>query len=329
MKLFPFGREPAPAEPVLLRLHALTDAAAPLPEAAASPAAPSPAGPDGTTGDAHLRAGDAIGGRMPRSATTGGHTVPEDTVPPPPAGCRTPQDPADLPPAARGRSAPLRPGVLPVVAERLRGLRARLPGDELDPGRPGVRALVGVGMAAALLAGGLWWRSRPVPQPVAPPAASVSLLATPTVPASPTGAGSVVVDVAGKVRHPGVFTLPAGSRVVDAIRAAGGARPGADTSTLNLARRLTDGEQILVGVPGTSGLGAGPADGASTPGAVLDLNAASVEQLETLPGIGPVLAQRIVEHREQHGPFRSVDELREVTGIGERKFADIKDRVRA
>ena len=136
---------------------------------------------------------------------------------------------------------------------------------------------------------------------------------------------SVTVDVAGKVRHPGVATLPAGSRVVDALRRAGGARGRVDLSSLNLARVLVDGEQILVGrgVPG-GGIAAGASSSAPDPaGALVNLNTATQDQLETLPGVGPVTAQKILEWRSAHGAFSTVDELLEVDGIGEKTLADI------
>jgi competence protein ComEA len=145
----------------------------------------------------------------------------------------------------------------------------------------------------------------------------------------------IVVDVGGKVRDPGIHRLPAGSRVDDALRAAGGVRPGTKTDGLNRARFLVDGEQVIVGAsaptpaPGT-GTRAGPAGAGAGGGPVVpvSLNTATVDQLDTLPGVGPVLAQHIVDYRTQHGGFRSVDELREVNGIGERRFADLRDLVR-
>ncbi|GHE46597.1 DNA-binding protein [Streptomyces longispororuber] len=160
-------------------------------------------------------------------------------------------------------------------------------------------------------------------------------------------AGGVVVDVSGKVRSPGVQRLPAGSRVADALRAAGGVRPGTKTDGLNRARLLVDGEQLVVGaaaptapaapsaaVGGATAGAAGPASGPGPtggPGATtgpVALNTATAEQLDTLPGVGPVLAQHIIDYRTEHGGFRSVDELREVTGIGDRRFADLRDLVR-
>ncbi|MFD0891943.1 helix-hairpin-helix domain-containing protein, partial [Streptosporangium algeriense] len=136
----------------------------------------------------------------------------------------------------------------------------------------------------------------------------------------------VTVHVTGKVRHPGVVTLPGGSRVADALRAAGGVRGGASSGSLNLARRLVDGEQIVVGAPRTPGAAGAPAP-ADPAAAVLDLNSATPQQLEQLPGVGEVLAQRIVEYRDGHGGFRGVEQLREISGIGDRKYADLKDRV--
>ena len=162
--------------------------------------------------------------------------------------------------------------------------------------------------------------------------------AAPLVPAatpSPTGAvasvagGPVTVDVAGKVRRPGVTTLPAGARVVDALRKAGGARAGVDLSSLNLARVLVDGEQILVGraMP-AGGIAAGVSTSAPDPvGSLVNLNSATAEQLDTLPGVGPVTAEKILEWRAAHGAFSSVDELLEIDGIGEKTMADLAPHV--
>ncbi|MEU6796939.1 ComEA family DNA-binding protein [Nonomuraea wenchangensis] len=134
----------------------------------------------------------------------------------------------------------------------------------------------------------------------------------------------LTVHVTGKVRKPGVYLLPVGTRVADAVTAAGGPSRTTATGTLNLARRLIDGEQIVVGAPGPSAAvpGASPAD------LVLDLNTATTDQLEQLPGVGEVLAARIAEFRAAHGGFTSVEQLREVSGIGVRKYAEIKPKVR-
>ncbi|MER5215859.1 ComEA family DNA-binding protein [Streptomyces sp. NPDC002838] len=153
-----------------------------------------------------------------------------------------------------------------------------------------------------------------------------------------TAGAEIVVDVGGKVRDPGIHRLPAGSRVADALRAAGGVRPGTNTDGLNRARFLVDGEQVIVGAPaaaapgpGTGGTVAGGPAGAAAgaaPAGPVSLNTATVDQLDTLPGVGPVLAQHIIDYRAQHGGFRSVDELREVNGIGDRRFADLRNLVR-
>ncbi|MEV6475905.1 ComEA family DNA-binding protein [Streptomyces sp. NPDC051657] len=157
---------------------------------------------------------------------------------------------------------------------------------------------------------------------------------------SGSGSGQIVVDVSGKVRRPGVLRLPAGSRVADALDAAGGMRAGTDVTGLNRARVLTDGEQVVVGlppgppVPGTVGGGRAGADGPGGapggpgPSAPLSLNTATAEQLETLPGVGPVLAQHMIDYRTENNGFRSVDELRQVNGIGDRRFAELQPLVR-
>jgi competence protein ComEA len=143
----------------------------------------------------------------------------------------------------------------------------------------------------------------------------------------------VIVDVEGRVARPGVRTLAAGSRVIDAVAAAGGALPGTDLSMLNQARVLTDGEQVLVGVtpppgaevpsPGRGGKGRGKSRAQVGEIEPVRLNSAAVEDLEQLPGIGPALAQRVVDYRTEHGPFHSVDELRQVSGFGGQRFATL------
>ena len=190
-----------------------------------------------------------------------------------------------------------------------------------DPGRRGVRALAAVAVVVVLVAGYLAWRAQPRAEPVPPP----------TVPVSGPGTAApatILVAVSGRVARPGVVRLPAGARVQDAIEAAGGALPGTDLSFVNLARPLRDGELILVGVsppPGVPQAAAG-GDGGGVPGKI-NLNTATPAELDTLPGIGPELATRIVAYRAEHGGFRSVDELRQVSGIGESRYAEIKDLV--
>lgn len=148
--------------------------------------------------------------------------------------------------------------------------------------------------------------------------------------------GEIVVDVAGKVRRPGLVVLPAGARVADALDRAGGVRRGADTSMLNLARLLVDGEQVLVGVPGAGAVSGGAPGAAATGGSgapapavgpLVSINSADVATLDTLPGVGPVTATAIVEWRTQHGGFTAVDDLLEVRGIGESTLARLKPLV--
>ena len=191
----------------------------------------------------------------------------------------------------------------------------------LDPGLRGAVALVVVALLAAVVAGGLAVRGRP--QEVAVPAVEAAGVPLPGVSPSAGAAGEVVVAVAGEVRSPGLVRLPAGARVDDAVRAAGGLVAGADVGLLNLARRLVDGEQVLVGVDPPPGAAAAPA----AAGGLLDLNTATAADLDALPGIGPVLAQRIVDWRTENGRFASVDQLREVTGIGEAKYRDLEAKV--
>jgi competence protein ComEA len=144
---------------------------------------------------------------------------------------------------------------------------------------------------------------------------------------TPSTGSTIVIDVTGKVRHPGIATLPLGSRVVDAVEAAGGARKGVSLRTLNLARVLVDGEQIVVGIPGPAGVAASAASapGAGPSGSVplVNLNTADQTALESLPGVGPVTAQAILKWRSENGSFTAVDELLEVSGIGDATLAEI------
>lgn len=204
----------------------------------------------------------------------------------------------------------------------------------VDLGRPGLLTLAAVALVAALGAGLLAWRARPVELPAAAPSPVPSSVASSVAgavgaagapPAAPPAGPRVLVHVTGKVQRPGVVELPAGARVVDALRAAGGLRAGVDPGTLNLARRVVDGEQIVAGAPFAA---AASPPAVTADGGLVDLNAASVSDLDALPGVGPVLAQRIVDWRTRHGPFRDVGQLRDVDGIGEQRFEDLRDRVR-
>jgi competence protein ComEA len=136
----------------------------------------------------------------------------------------------------------------------------------------------------------------------------------------------IFVDVTGAVNNPGVYTLPGKSRVIDAIKAAGDSAPGADLSTINLARVLNDGEQIYV--DSTVLNSSGKRVSKKTPTGPININRATARQLDALDGIGPVIAARIVEYRKVNGSFLSVDDLQKVSGIGAAKFAQIKSKVR-
>lgn len=203
-----------------------------------------------------------------------------------------------------------------------------------DPGRRGAVALVGVALLAALAVGGYVWHGRPQQQVIAAP----SVVSGPAT-AGPTGpsasATSLVVAVSGRVRRPGVVTVPAGARVIDVLKAAGGPLPGADLGMLNLARKVADGELVTVGVPapapgGPATGGGAPPAGAAAGGAdgPIDLNTATLAELDTLPGVGPVLAQRILDWRTEHGRFATVDQLSDVPGIGDARLAQLRDLVR-
>jgi competence protein ComEA len=202
------------------------------------------------------------------------------------------------------------------VAE-LAGGRASL--GAFDPGRRGLRALLVVAAVVVVIAGYLFWRGQPrvEPLPATPPPTAVAGTES-------ASSGSIVVAVTGRVAHPGVFRLPAGARVQDAVDAAGGVLPGTDLTLVNLARRLNDGELVAIGVTGAP---VAPGGGPATAGGRVNLNTAGAGELDTLPGIGPALAQRIIDYRTGHGGFRSIDELRKVEGIGDAKFAELRNLV--
>jgi competence protein ComEA len=219
-----------------------------------------------------------------------------------------------------------------------------------DPGRAGVIALAVVGVIAVLVTVFTLMRDKPPPVVSAklPPVEMVSS-ASPTPGPAPLDAdGPVVVSVAGLVHKPGLVTLAPGARIADALTAAGGALDGADLIGLNMARRVTDGEQIIVGIvaaPGQpaamgSSISSGPATAAApeapstagttpAPGGLVDLNAATVEELDKLPGIGPVTAAAIIAWRDANGRFTSIDQLGDVDGIGPARLEKLRDLVRA
>ncbi len=170
------------------------------------------------------------------------------------------------------------------------------------------------------------------PAPDTPaPSAAASLDPAPAAGPPQTAAPveDVIVHVAGQVARPGLVRLPGGSRVADAVEAAGGVTRPRAAESVNLARMVLDGEQIYVGAdPRTSAAAPAGVGAVTNEAGPVDLNTATVEQLDALPGVGPVIAGRIVEWRSVHGRFRSVDELTEVSGIGEAMLADLRSRVR-
>ena len=186
--------------------------------------------------------------------------------------------------------------------------------------------IVAIGGVAVLLTS---WPREQQPESVAVPrvTASGDPFADPFQAASPSASPPVTVHVVGDVRKPGVVQLPGGSRVVDAVRAAGGLRRGGDLGGTNLARVLADGERIEVGGPDAAGSGGsgGSIGGSAGP---LDLNTATAEQLDALPGVGPVTAAKILAWRSTHKRFSVVDELAEVPGIGPKTLADLRPLVR-
>jgi competence protein ComEA len=198
-----------------------------------------------------------------------------------------------------------------------------------------------------LLAGVGFWYSRSLPRPIqvattevsqapfpvsaVPPASGVALASVAVSPSSSVTAAVLIVDVTGAVRRPGVFEFQAGDRVIDAVERAGGALEKADLTLLNLAAPLTDGQQILVPKKGATvsavppiGTGTGTT---GTTGATVNINSADEATLETLNGVGPVLAAAIIQYRTEHGPFASVDQLDEVSGIGPATLEDLRSQV--
>lgn len=172
--------------------------------------------------------------------------------------------------------------------------------------------LAGVGLVGGY---GVALRARPKPTKIAL-----------TTPAASSSGRLIFVHVAGAVQHPGLYELPEGSRVDDAVLVAGGATRSADLDALNLAAKVKDGDKVLVPTKGASGPAAAAGD-VSGSGALLNLNTATVDQLDALPGIGPSTAQKIIAYRTDHGGFRTVDDLLNVPGIGPRKLDQIRPHV--
>jgi competence protein ComEA len=203
------------------------------------------------------------------------------------------------------------------------GIRERL--DSLS--RAELTGLVIV-VAVTLVGAGLWYL-RSLPKPVAIAASSPAGgadAAAPAAGASPTGP-PIIVDVAGWVRDPGVYEFAQGDRVIDAVERAGGARPNAELSGLNLAAPLTDGTQVVVPKAGAAAAGATGSAGGATAGGLLNINTASAADFESLSGIGEVLAAAIVDYRTENGPFASVDDLEDVSGIGPATLEEIRDQI--
>jgi competence protein ComEA len=270
-------------------------------------------------------------------------------------------EPAPLAPAAGDADTPAASSAAGRHARRALPLRRRASGwlgDRLPAGLHG-RAHLGsaqVGLVCLVVAVGLvlgaWWLVRAggatpgevvPPRPVTAPSDPAEAL-TPPAPDAPStpasgstgqvatgaGEGQIVVDVVGKVRRPGIVVLGTGARVVDAVRAAGGIRPGVDRAAVNMARLLTDGEQLVVGASAPEGPAPGPVADPAPPGAgsaLVNLNTADQAGLESLPGVGPVTAAAILEWRAEHGAFTAVEELLEVSGIGDATLAEIAPHV--
>ena len=245
--------------------------------------------------------------------------------------------------------APDPPPTTPPGEDLLADLTAPPPGARLEGllAEVGLRPATAAAVAVAvLLAVAAWWwlrapaaTSAEAALPLTPAASSVPTAATgpaaaPVAPVTPGAGTEVVAHAAGAVVRPGLYRLPAGARIDDLLRAAGGAGPRADLDRVNLAAPVVDGSQVLVprigepvmagGTGTTTGTGADVGPAATGP---VDLNTADAAALETLPGVGPATAAAILEYREANGGFATVDELIDVPGIGEAKLAAVRDLV--
>ena len=163
------------------------------------------------------------------------------------------------------------------------------------------------------------------PSPIPTPAVSIA------IPTKPQVTPNLVIDVEGKVAHPGVLTLPSGSRAIDALTAAGGALAGVDLSDINLAHLIVDGEEIVVGAPKVVTTSRGGSQGkvkkAKAGTSSVSINSGTAPELESLPGVGPVMAGRIIAYRKAHGPFIALDQLRKVSGMGAAKYGAISSLI--
>ena len=186
------------------------------------------------------------------------------------------------------------------------------------------RALIVISLAAIAIATFFFSQTRGEAIEMTAPTPAISL--QPSSAATPQN-GLIYIHVAGKVMRPGLYTLMKGARVADAISAAGGAKKSEDLSEINLARILSDGEQVYVGTTPTQYMPSAKGSKKQRYTGIININRASVGELDSLPGIGPVLASRIIEYRKVHGPFATLDELRKVRGIGAALFDDIKGRL--
>ncbi len=195
---------------------------------------------------------------------------------------------------------------------------------ERDPRRLAAWAVA----ALALVALSAWYltQSRTTADAAPPPAPTIA------VQGESEGGGKVTVDVAGEVKEPGVYLLASGARVEEALERAGGPSRKADLSQINRAAKLEDGRQVLVPPKASrSAIAAAPAPGGSVPAAPeqpINLNTATLEQLDTLDGVGPSTAQKILDYRTEHGGFTAIEELDQISGIGEKRLAALRERVR-
>jgi competence protein ComEA len=223
---------------------------------------------------------------------------------------------------------------MPTVEERIRALWLSRPDDEAEYVPPSytfststnTRSTLVKFLVVAVAATGMFvWLNRPQTQATPKIISSGTALAVSPIPAIST---KIVIDVEGKVRFPGLRTLPSDSRVADAIAAAGGILPGVPKGTVNLAARLVDGQQLIVGQPASAGLPGGAANqGSAQATSRISLNSATESDFESLPGVGPVLANRILNWRIQHGPFSSIEDLQSIPGIGPKVFANLSSYV--